>query len=165
MESESMDSSFRPITMADAQILIGWQYAEPYRLYNFASDGPAEALQFFADPANAYHAAIDAGGELVAYRCFGADAQVRGGNYPDDALDTGGGMRPDLTGQGLGLPMLQAGLALGRQLYAPRAFRVTVAAFNQRALAVVGRAGFQPAQRFTRAVDGREFVVLVREPA
>lgn len=160
-----MDISFRPMTLADAQTLVGWQYSAPYTLYNVAADDAAEALEFFADPANAYYAGLGAQGDLVAFRCFGADAQVPGGDYPPSALDTGGGMRPDLTGRGLGLPVLLAGLALGRRLFAPRAFRVTVAAFNRRALTVVGRAGFQPAQRFTRAADGREFVVLVRDPA
>ena len=141
------------------------QYPEPYALYSLSSSDTRAALQFFTDPTNAYYAVIDAHGDLIAYRCFGVDAQVPGGYYPADALDTGGGMRPDLTGQGLGLPVLLAGLASGKQLFAPRAFRVTVAAFNQRALKVVGRAGFQPIQQFTRQSDGSVFVVLVREPA
>ena len=153
------------MTAAYARLLLSWQYPEPYALYNLSSSDAAAAMQFFTDPSNAYYAVIDAQGELIAYRCFGADAQVVGGYYPEDALDTGGGMRPDLTGQGLGLPVLLAGLAFGRQMFGPPAFRVTVAAFNQRALKVVARAGFEPIQQFTRQADGIGFVVLRREPA
>lgn len=53
----------------------------------------------------------------------------------------------------------------GSQRYAPPAFRVTVAAFNQRALSVVQRAGFAPVQTFARLSDGCAFVILVLSPA
>jgi ribosomal-protein-alanine N-acetyltransferase len=67
-----------------------------------------------------------------------------------------------LTGRGLGLTVLNAGLAFGQRTFAPPAFRVTVATFNQRALRVVARAGFQPTQQFTRESDRRDFLILVR---
>jgi ribosomal-protein-alanine N-acetyltransferase len=47
---------------------------------------------------------------------------VPGGTYGADALDTGGGLRPDLTGRGLGREALEVGLAFGRSRFAPRAF-------------------------------------------
>ncbi|HSL27639.1 MAG TPA: hypothetical protein VK900_00455 [Anaerolineales bacterium] len=158
-----MELSFQPMTPAYARHLLDWRYPEPYALYNLSSADVAADLRFFSDPANAYYAVLDARGEMIAYRCFGDDARVQGGDYAADALDTGGGIRPDLTGQGLGLPVLLAGLAFGRQLFSPPAFRVTVAAFNRRALKVVGRAGFEPVQQFGRETDGRQFVVLLRE--
>ena len=67
-------------------------------------------------------------GGLAAFRSFGPDGQVPGGTYDDSALDTGGGLQPDLVGQGLGHEAVAAGLAWGRARYAPAAFRVTVAA-------------------------------------
>jgi hypothetical protein len=39
--------------------------------------------------------------------------------YDDSALDTGGGLRPDLTGQGKGREAIQTGLDFGRQQFAP----------------------------------------------
>jgi [ribosomal protein S18]-alanine N-acetyltransferase len=160
-----MAFSFRPMDPATAAQLLTWHYPEPYALYALVADDANAQIRYLTDPANAYYAVITPDGDLLAYRCFGPDAQVPGGAYTADALDTGGGLRPDLTGRGFGLPVLLAGLAFGRQVFAPSAFRVTVAAFNQRALKVVAKAGFQPIQQFTRESDGRAFVVLLREPA
>jgi len=47
------------------------------------------------------------------------DGQVPGGMYDDSALDTGGGLRPDLTSQGKGREAIQTGLDFGRQQFAP----------------------------------------------
>jgi [ribosomal protein S18]-alanine N-acetyltransferase len=157
-----MELLFQPMTTTYARLMLTWQYPEPYTLYSFSSSDDAAEVSFFTDPANAYYAVTDERGDLIAYRCYGADAQVPGGDYAADALDTGGGLRPDLTGRGLGLAVLNAGLAFGQRTFAPPAFRVTVAAFNQRALLVVTRAGFQPTQQFTRASDSRDFLILIR---
>lgn len=149
---------FQPMDEAAARCIAMWQYDAPYSIY----DPSPSDIAHFVDPSNAYFTITDNQRTLIAYRCFGADAQVPGGDYRADALDTGGGMRPDLTGRGLGLTVMQAGLAFGQDLFAPPAFRVTVAAWNARALRVCRKAGFQPVQHFAHANDGRPFVVLVR---
>ncbi len=160
-----MDFYFRPMDPAAAAHISRWQYPEPYAMYSLP-DGDADShIQYMCDPANTFYAVRTANDDLIAFRSFGIDGQVPGGEYHADALDTGGGLRPDLTGQGLGLPVLLAGLAFGRQTYAPSAFRVTVAAFNQRALTVVGRAGFVAVQQFIYATTRQAFIVLVRIPA
>jgi hypothetical protein len=58
------------------------------------------------------------------------------------------GMRPDLTGRGLGEEFVHAGLRFARETYSPPAFRLTVATFNQRAIRVYERAGFEIVERF-----------------
>ena len=45
---------------------------------------------------------------------FGPDGRVPGWDYDETALDTGGGLRPSLTGQGLGRAVISAGLDFGR---------------------------------------------------
>ena len=85
-----------------------------------------------------------------------------GGSYDSSALDTGGGLRPDLTGQGLGRRAISARLEFGRQRLRPAAFRVTVAGFNARALRVVEALGFSATDRFEATTDGRSYVILVR---
>ena len=149
---------FVQMTPEYAALLPTWRYPRPYDCYDVADAAP----DFFLDPANGYYAAVDDGGELIGFRCFGPDGRVPGGHYPADALDTGGGLRPELTGRGLGRAVIAAGLAFGRTVFAPTCYRVTVAAFNARALRVVGSLGFVEAQRFAGTVDGREYVVLTR---
>ena len=154
---------FRPMDEASARAILAWRYDEPYTLYNADPANLAGDLAGFMDPANSYYSVLDERDQVVAFRCFGPDARVSGGDYSADALDTGGGLRPDLTGRGLGLAVLNAGLDHGRRIYHPRAVRVTVAAFNARALRVCAKAGFQPVQTFRRASDGKDFVVMMRE--
>src|SRR5688572_20055670 len=72
-----------------------------------------------------YFAAHDAGGELVGYFGFSLDGDVVG---------VGVGLRPDLTGRGLGLSFLEEGLAFARARFHPRRFRLSVAEFNVRAI-------------------------------
>lgn len=156
-----MNFTFAPITESHAEQIVTWRYDPPYDLYNASSTDLSAEIQAILDPINNYFALLN-GDDLIGFRCFGSDARVAGGSYNDDALDMGGGLRPDLTGQGRGRAVLEAGLAWGRTRFDPPAFRVTVAAFNQRALRMCQSAGFLVTQQFERSVDQRRFLVLVR---
>jgi ribosomal-protein-alanine N-acetyltransferase len=158
-----MRFTFRPMDEVSAHAILNWRYDAPYDLYNPASGEVEEGVRNFLALHNAYHTIADVHGDLVAYCCFGPDAQVPGGDYGADALDIGMGMHPKLTGQGRGLGIITAVLDFAQRTYAPRAFRATIAAFNQRALHVCEKAGFRPVQTFQRDQDARAFVVLMRE--
>lgn len=153
---------FRPMDEATAHAVLEWRYEPPYDLYNVAPGQRDEATAVLLDPANAYYSLHDPSGDLAAFCCFGADAQVPGGDYIAEALDIGAGLRPDLTGQGHGSALIGAILDFAREQYHPATCRVTIAAFNQRAQRAWQRASFCPAQSFARESDGRAFVVLVR---
>jgi GNAT superfamily N-acetyltransferase len=147
-----------------ARAVSTWHYDAPYEIYNVAPDRIEEEVQALLDPQNAYYVFTDERGSLVAYCCFGRDAQVPGGDYAADALDIGLAVRPDLTGQGRGHTYVDAVLGFARRTFAPAAFRVTVAAFSRRALRVWERAEFRPVQEFARTPDGLPFVVLTHAP-
>lgn len=147
-----------PMTREFAAQMVSWEYPAPYETYSLTSSEP----EFFLDVANGYFAIVDEGHELLGYRCFGPDGRVPGWGYDDSALDTGGGMRPDLTGRGLGRTALEVGLQFGRERYDPPAFRVTVAAWNERALRVVRALGFADVATFRAANTGAEYAVLMR---
>jgi ribosomal-protein-alanine N-acetyltransferase len=145
------------MTPACAAQIVTWRYPAPYDYYDMTAADPA----FLVSPASGYFALVE-GDELIGYRSFGDDGRVPGGDYDSSALDTGGGLRPDLTGQGLGREAIGTGLRFGREQFAPRAFRVTVASFNERALRVVTSLGFLTVGSFVSLADGRSFELLVR---
>jgi RimJ/RimL family protein N-acetyltransferase len=159
-----MQFGFRVMSEEDARAILQWRYEAPYSIYNPDPANLEDDLKGFLDPRYAYHSMVTEQGELVGYCCFGLDAQVPGGDYSKDALDVGAGLRPDLTGQGLGPGFLNAILDFAGQEFAPATFRATVAAFNRRALRAWEKLGFQPAQAFASRVhpDGLRFVVLMR---
>jgi RimJ/RimL family protein N-acetyltransferase len=146
-----------PMTLGYARDILGWRYPPPYDCYNVAGAEPG----YYLEPANGFFAVLRDGG-LIGFRSFGPDGRVPGGAYDDSALDTGGGLRPELTGRGLGRQAITAGLEFGQQRFAVAAFRVTVASFNARALHVVTALGFRPASTFAATTDGRLFEILVR---
>lgn len=161
-----MQLRFAPLTHAQALDVAAWRYPPPYDFYNGSED--PDDLRELLDPAGPYYGAVDERGDLIGFLCFGETAQVPAGHdagaYAADALDIGLGMRPDLTGRGLGLPFVLAALAFADATFHPAAFRLSAAAFNLRAIRVYERAGFLPAARFNVDMAGiaHEFVVMTR---
>jgi RimJ/RimL family protein N-acetyltransferase len=110
-----------------------WAYEPPYDFY----DGRHEPVR---DPER-YFAALDEDGALVGHYYF---------EKQGDVLVYGLGLRPDLTGKGLGLDFFRAGLEFGRERFRPQRIVLAVAAFNERAIKVYERAGFEVTGRHVR---------------
>jgi len=155
--------TFRKMDEACAREIATWQYDPPYEMYSFKPEDFEENVKGLLNPDYHYYSAWNEAGELVGYRCFGEDARVPGGDYRAEALDMGGGLRPDLTGQGLGAGFMEAAFDFAREQFAPRVFRATVAAFNQRALRVCEKVGYREVGRFYSTHTQQAFVVFVRE--
>lgn len=157
----------KPMTAVDAQALLYWQYSGDYAIYSMSTEYAAADVHFFVDPRNRYYA-IDRindslGRGLGGFCCFGHDAQVPGGDYSEAALDIGLGMRPDLTGQGLGTLFLGTILDFARQTFAPQLFRATIASFNGRSRRVFAKQGFEERARFMSGhTQPHEFVIVIR---
>ncbi len=158
---------FLPMNEEHARAIILWRYDAPYDVYNITAASDGDVVTGYLFPENAYfsiHIRLNAGAEcssgLIGYCCFGQDARVPGGEYWDDALDVGLGLRPALTGQGCGREFVQGILDFGRKQYTPQTFRLTVAAFNARAIRVYEELGFQRILEFQRQADGCPFVVM-----
>jgi len=151
--------TFARMDRAAALEIAAWCYPPPYDLYNLSED--EETIAYALDPGNNLVAMRDGSAQLVGFCSFGQDGQVTGGDYSQPALDVGMGLHPDLTGRGHGVAYARQVLAYARQVYAPVRFRVTIAAFNQRAQRVWMHCGFHPVQRFRNPDNNREFVVMV----
>ena len=107
-----------------------------------------EVVANLIDPQWQFHS-IKADNALIAYASFGNDGRVKGGDYTAPATDIGLGLAPALTGRGLGRIVLQAILEFAQTSFQSPAARLTVARFNQRAIRLYERAGFEPTQEFT----------------
>ena len=159
-DANRVNVKITPIGEEEARAIVAWRYDAPYSFYNSAP----EDLDNLLRPEYAYHSVRTEQGELIGFACFGPDARVRGGDYDDDesVLDIGGGLRPDLTGKGLGLDLLESVLEFARGEFPARAFRTTIASFNQRAIRVCQKAGFVQEETFgsQREAGEVEFVVM-----
>ena len=154
---------FTPITAAEAREVLNWRYPGLPTLYNPAPDELEYDIEVLLTPAYNYYTARSAEGLLVGFCCYGADAQVPGGDYSlCNAVDVGLGMNPALVGRGLSHGFLAAILDWGRQCFEPDYFRATVAGINLRSQGMFSRAGFFIIQRF-RPPDNdiHEFLVMI----
>jgi ribosomal-protein-alanine N-acetyltransferase len=119
---------FTPMNDEEARAVVSWRYETPYDFYDMANDpeGPEELLGP-PERREGYYA-VRSDGELVGFFSFGPGGQLPSFDYADDgSLDIGLGLRPDLTGKGLGLESLLGGLEFGRRHFTPAGFRrVTV---------------------------------------
>lgn len=82
----------------------------------------------------------------------------------DHVAEIGLGLRPDLTGVGIGGSFLDAGLRFAAADLGANSYTLAVAAFNHRAIAVYERAGFREVRRYLHATNGGldEFVSMAR---
>jgi ribosomal-protein-alanine N-acetyltransferase len=155
----AMSISFTPLSRELAKEIVSWRYDTPYHVYDYRFQSAEDAIDYLTEPTNHVFAILREG-ELIGFRSFGPDGRVPGGDYDDPCLDTGGGLRPDLTGQGFGEEVIRKGIEFGAEEFGAERFRVTIAVFNERALKVCKRIGFVEDHRFRRTSDGEQFVVL-----
>jgi len=158
-----MNIDYRPADETSAREFLQWRYESPYDIYNCPPDEMEAALQYNIDPENNVYAMFDRNGELIGYCSYGADAQVPGGDYNEEALDIGLMIKPELTGQGMGPTYASDVIQNGIDKYAPKRLRVTIAAFNKRAMRTWEKNGLRPIQKFTSERNKMEFVVMKKD--
>jgi RimJ/RimL family protein N-acetyltransferase len=158
-----VDLAFYPIDEATAREILTWRWPPPYDVYNPCDGEIEEDLAELLKPEYDYHAVYDASGRLMGCCCFGEDALVTGGDYSlPDALDVGLALRPELVGQRLGAPFVEAILRFAQVRAHPAYLRVTIAEFNRASQRLFEQAGFTVTQRFTSPEeDGCPYVVMV----
>jgi len=159
MPSARATLHIRRFTLKEAVIAASWRYAGEFSMY----DGEPHSWHQFlveTDGGHGYYAIVD-DGELVGFCCFGPEGRVAG-QPPGgtELLDLGGGMRPDLVGQGLGAAGMAAVLIYAREHFSPVGFRTAIASFNRRSLVLCRWAGFRTTATF-QGPGGREFTELV----
>jgi [ribosomal protein S18]-alanine N-acetyltransferase len=131
---------------AEARAISDWCYPSPYSFYDWRADEEDLALLLDDERRKGrFFSAFDEENELVGF----FELQAKGGD-----LVIGLGLRPDLTGRGLGREFVEAGLAFAQENFHPTRFRLSVAAFNERAIKVYERAGFSTTRAFDHETNG-----------
>ena len=156
-----MAIEIRPVTEPDIREFITWRYDPPYDGYNITGD-PEELITYFMLATVDCHALVG-GEELIGFCTFGSDAQVPGGDYFQNHLDVGLGIRPDLTGLGNGASYVEA--VVDHALTKQSTLRVTIARKNRRAIRVWKANGFRLTQQFespSEVMGTREFSIYTR---
>ena len=143
---------FRQMSNGEAREVSRWHYEPPYDFYDAASD--PDDLEELLDPErrkDAYFSAFDEEGTLVGFFQFESEGAI---------VDVGLGLRPDLTGRGLGVGYVLAGLEFARERFSPERFTLSVATFNERAIEVYERAGFRRGAVYTHHTNGADYPFL-----
>ena len=125
------------LTQANAdQIARKWHYGGQYSFYDMEND--LEDLEEIITPklrGDKYYQVVDDQDELVGYFCLE--------RLSEGKVEVGLGLRPDLTGRGLGLNFITEIEAFIQNNFNYRIVVLSVASFNKRAIKVYQRAGFK----------------------
>jgi [ribosomal protein S18]-alanine N-acetyltransferase len=157
--------TFSPMNEQDAHAIQRWQYESPYETYTMNASDP-QAISELLDTRSPYYAVRDENAELVGFCAFGSSALIREVGEPrifveEKTIAVGLGLRPNLTGRGVGLSFVEAILGFARHTYRPEHFLLYVYTWNQRAISVYIRAGFSRG-RIVTVESGRTFLEMRR---
>jgi [ribosomal protein S18]-alanine N-acetyltransferase len=143
-----------------AKQILTWKYEAPYDFYN--NEESSESFNELLE--NPYYALLNTDEKLIGFFCIGSAAQVPFGNtvgaYSEDISDIGIGMNPSLTGQGFGVEFFSFILSYILETYKIDSLRLTVAAFNQRAIHLYTKLGFVKKMEFSRGAI--KFITMVK---
>jgi RimJ/RimL family protein N-acetyltransferase len=141
--------TIEPASASDIAEFDAYTYEPPYDFYNGQDDPIQNPERYFA--------ARDEGGALLGFFYY----DTRG-----TTVEIGLGLRPDLTGRGLGGDFLPSGIEFARSHFGAERIVLNVAAFNRRAITVYERAGFVTERLFMHSTNGGEWeFVEMRRPA
>ena len=138
----------QPMSQDSAEQIAAWTYPAPYDFYDMVAD-EEDLAQLLSESTreNTYFEVIR-NGALFGFATF----------YPQkDHLEIGLGMKPDQTGQGLGVNFYQAIEDYALKNFDCQVLQLSVASFNQRALAFYQKVGYERVESYQQATNGGEF--------
>ncbi|MDR1329163.1 MAG: GNAT family N-acetyltransferase [Oscillospiraceae bacterium] len=147
--------SFAAMTPEYAGQILQWKYGGEYSIYDRHESIAGNGMDDLA--------CVASGGALVGWIHFGEPARiptVEENVYDDGFLDVGFGLRPELCGKGLGLTFVRAALEYAQKEFGAKRFRLSVAAFNERARKVYARAGFVVEREITNSYFNNKYYLM-----
>ncbi len=166
---------FVPMNEEYAKVIVEhWQYGDEYSIHDYAHeadhilDSKSWGTGLFAvlNEAGALVGELtteffDENGDCIEYDAFRSEQL----NTAEMWIEFG--LKPELTGRGLGEGFVSACIefAVSEHNYEGEAVRLGVPAFNERAIKVYKRAGFEIFNRAMGEVDGTEFEAVQMKKA
>lgn len=119
------------------EIAYGWKYDGQFSFYNMTED--EEDLQEFLNPekwTNCIYGVLDEQKQLTGFFEY---------HIHNSELEIGLGLKPQLTGMGIGEDFVLSGISFGISSFNHkiRSITLSVASFNKRAIKVYQRLGFE----------------------
>lgn len=145
--------TYTVMTQEEAEeIAYNRHYEGKYSFYDIAAD-EEDLDEFLHDESRGNHTfSVKENGTLIG---FFTVCKMNNGT-----VDIGLGMRPDITGNGFGLQFVNAGLAFSEEKYGCNYITLSVVKFNERAIKVYKRAGFEAVGTFIQKTNGSCFEFL-----
>lgn len=150
-----MQFSFYPMGQSDAEKIATWHYEGIYSFYDMEND--PEDLQELLSPEKRgeNYWSVFSNGVLIGFVALFRDGL---------SMEIGLGLRPDLTGKGLGSIFLNEIEQFIRKSFpAVSKLCLSVASFNIRAQKVYQRAGYLPCKQEMITTNGGQYPFLVME--
>jgi ribosomal-protein-alanine N-acetyltransferase len=152
---------FAPMNEEYANDIANWHYDDAYSFYDMAAD--EDDFRIFMDTSNwqsIIKAALNEDDKLVGWASFYTE---------NDEFWLSLGLRPDLTGQGLGEEFVTQCVeyAVSQYRLTKHTIKLAVALFNQRAIKVYQQAGFIETDRVIRdtPIGKVDFIEMERRVA
>jgi ribosomal-protein-alanine N-acetyltransferase len=151
------------LTGEEARQILNWRYQPPYDFYNPPKNDPDKLLiKEFLNPGHGFHGVRDDQNRFVGFCSFGLDGRLLGGQYDEDAMDIGLGMKPRLTSQGKGGDFFHAIVEHATDVLRADQLRLTVADFNIRAIKIYTRFGFKVKYQFVDLLNSVPHTIMER---
>lgn len=147
-----MEYNFKKMSQQQAEnIASNWHYEEEYSFYDFEADEEDLAELLSPQKRGDKYYIGKKGNEEVGFFCFENEG---------DSVVIGLGMKPELTGMGMGSEFLRAGMSYAISKYKPKEIKLAVATFNERAIKVYQKAGFESNGTYMQDTNGSRFEFL-----
>ena len=155
-----MNFNFEKMQKKYAKEILKWHYDGKYSFYDMEFD--KEDLEDFLeiienDNWDNYYVAVDEEENLIGMFTY---------NFNMDVMEIGLGLKPSLTGKGIGEHYVKAGIEYGllELGFKGKQIKLSVANFNTRAIKVYKKIGFKEVCRYIQTINDEkyEFITMIK---
>lgn len=155
-----MNFNFKKMQKKYAKEILKWHYDGKYSFYDMEFD--KEDLEDFLeiienDNWDNYYVAVDEEENLIGMFTY---------NFNMDVMEIGLGLKPSLTGKGIGEHYVKAGIEYGllELGFEGKQIKLSVANFNNRAIKVYKKIGFKEVGRYIQTINDEkyEFITMIK---